>query len=209
MKTYEFPFESYQVDWFFSAIRDKKDVITLWMRAIKLMLLKTNVPEDLRAGSMVLTVSKMSRLSFIGEKKIYSVAFPFFVSESEDGLSFRTTEHPNIDSRVSSDIISLLDDSLPYSDEVFRFAEPIMDLCAADNNLWALFRGLLITEDGYIRYDHDEARHNGHRHPLHHLDIFYSSNSTFKLGLQRNLEHLEFVNILDIEKDCHYVSPAQ
>lgn len=208
MKIYEFPFESYQTDWFFSAIRNKGQVISLWMRAIKIMLLNTPVPDNVCAGKIILNISKMSRLSFVGEKKIYSIAFPFYISATDDGLRFRTAEHPNIDNRVSSDILSLVHSSLPYSDEVFRFAEPIMDLCEADSNLWALFRALLIAEDGYIRYDYDEARQNGHRHPLHHLDVFYSSNSTFKLGLQYNLEHLGLVDILDTEKDCHYISPV-
>ncbi len=61
-------------------------------------------------------------------------------------------------------------------------------------------------EDGYVRFDRDEDRVNGHYHPLDHLDVFYSNKATFKLGLRAHLDESQFLDILDIGTECHYLN---
>ena len=68
----------------------------------------------------------------------------------------------------------------------------------------------LMKELGYgagYRYDHDEGRSNGHIHPLHHFDVFYSSGSTFKLGSADGVSKEQFVDVLNLNTNCHFVSP--
>jgi hypothetical protein len=67
-------------------------------------------------------------------------------------------------------------------------------------------------EDGYIRYDmnevgYKEAKEKGfeHRHPLNHLDVFYTSKATFKLGLKKAIINDEFIDYLNIKTDCKYL----
>lgn len=209
MKRYIFGIDEYQAKWAFSPIRNRRDIVSLLMKTVKVMLINTPVDETIRAGTIVLIVSKMSRLFYVSEAKVFSISFPLFVQEIEDSLIFKSHGHPDVNSKVSSDILALLEsDGIFDTPEVLSFAEPISDACAYDLDLWALFRDLLIAEDGYIRYDYDEVREDGHRHPLNHLDIFYSTSATFKLGLNEKLDHENFANILDLNTDCHYVSPA-
>jgi len=208
VKRYIFPVDAYQAQWMFEAIRSKIDIISILMQTIKIMMLPP-FPPPKPVGKIVLQVSKMSRLFFIMENKIFSFNFPFVVIENDDCLTFRSIHHAKIDSAVASQVLALLEstDSLK-SREVFDFAEPISDLCESDEDFWCMFRELLIYEDGYIRYDCDDVRKNGHLHPLHHLDIFYTTSNTFKLGLNGNVSLDNFLDVLDLNTNCYYVTPA-
>lgn len=88
---------------------------------------------------------------------------------------------------------------------VIDFADCIDEACTFDGDIWCLFRELLISEDGYIRYDHDPDNAAGDMHPLHHLDVFYSSGSTFKLGLRNSIDTATFEDYLDITTACRYI----
>lgn len=208
MKQYEFPIDSYQELWVSKLIRSKRDVIFLLMRSMKIMLLP-EIPAPGAVGSMVLQVDKMSRLFFVLKDKIFSINFPFVVIDDDGILTFRSIHHSAINSMVTSQVISLLElDNVFENIDVLHFAEPISDLCEYDEDLWCLFRELLMQEDGYIRYDYDPKQSNGHLHPLHHLDVFYTSGSTFKLGLKRNVSLENFSDVLNRNTNCHYVTPA-
>ena len=206
MKRYSFDLDAYQAESLFQIIRTKRDVLHLLMNAAKIMLLP---PQKLpgAAAKLHLHVAKMNRIMVVGDKKIFSVKFPFSAIEDEDGsLRFSTVEHSDIGSKVTSQIISLIDGAFsPDCREVLSFAEPILDISDSDEQFWSLFRTLMSFEEGYIRYDHDEKNKNGHRHPLHHVDVFYSSGSTFKLGLRQALPLEDFSDVLDIGTDCHYL----
>lgn len=210
MRRYSFDVDAYQAESLFQVIRTKKDIVHLLMNAVKIMLLPPlRLPG--RAAEIHLHVAKMSRLFFVADLKVFSINFPFSAVEVEDGsLKFRTVEHSNIGSRVTSQVLSLLDDAFsPDCREILAFAEPILDICDSDEEFWSLFRSLLTLDDGYIRLDHDEKNENGHRHPLHHLDVFYSSSSTFKVGLRKAMPFETFSDVLDIGTDCHYLSTPQ
>jgi hypothetical protein len=206
VKKYTFQIDEHQAQWAFSSIRAKRDVINLLMRSIKMMSLQKNVPIGTPAATVVLTVSKMSRLFLISPKKIFSINFPFSVQEEAGVLRFRSSAHRNIDSKATSDVLALLaNKELFNSFEVLHFAEPISDACVADEHIWGLFRELLLFEDGYIRYDYDQKQANGKLHPLHHLDVFYSNSSTFKLGLHSAIGSSDLEDLLDIGTDCRFI----
>lgn len=210
MKRFDFRIDRFQANQVFMPIRRKADVISLWMNAIKLMLAYVPVAEDQAQGDMALVVSKMSRIFFAAENKIFSLNFPFCVSEDESGLVFSTLHCPSIDNRITSEILSLLHtEGVLAESDVLSFAEPIIDSCGIDANVWAFFRDLMLCEDGYVRYDHDTGRQNGHIHPLDHLDVFYSTASTFKIGCKNRVSLDDLSDMLDLKTDCHYVSPIR
>jgi len=61
-----------------------------------------------------------------------------------------------------------------------------------------------LGENDYS-YDHDSENEDKELHPLHHFDIFYSSNATFKIELNQILEHNHFLDIMDISTHCRYM----
>ncbi len=205
MKVFEFPVDAYQAEWMLSPLRSKRESISLLMRTIKIMLLPA-LPNPGTAGKVILRVDKMSRLFFVFDKKIFSVNFPYVVTEVDGLLEFRSLNQAKIDSAFTSHVLSVLDMGDSFENqEILNFADPISDICQFDADFWSLLRELLMCEDGYIRFDHDKVRANGRRHPVDHLDVFYSSCNTFKVGLDTSMSHDVLCDLLNINTDCHYL----
>ena len=74
------------------------------------------------------------------------------------------------------------------------------------DQIWQILKELLVFESGYLRYDYDKERENGNLHPLNHLDINYSSNATFKIGINNTIDCNTFIDILDINTDSYFIS---
>lgn len=209
MKEYEFLYDIHQAKHFFFPIRTKRDVIKVLMQALKLIATYRQPPVEIAAGRIIIRISKMSRIFFTSEKKIYSLIFPFSVSENNGQFRFHTDSHPDIGHRTTSQIISLINTTNFFSQsDAITSLEAIFEECAEDVYFWPLFRDLMLLESGYIRFDNDAKNARGHKHPLNHLDIFYSQNTTFKVGLlqESNIEH--FCDMLDITTNCHYLQLA-
>ena len=206
MKRFEFSVDAYQAEWMLSAVRSKRDLISLLMRTIKIMLLlPLPIPEVV--GKVILHVDKMSRLFYVFEGKIFSINFPYTVIEDNGLLVFRSIHQANINSAVTSNVLSVLEINNAFDNpEILSFAEPISDICQYDEDFWSLLLELLMYEDGYIRFDHDEERSNAQRHPIDHLDIFYTSGSTFKIGMYSCISHDYFCDLLNLNTDCHFLA---
>lgn len=210
MKKYKFFIDSYQAEWIFSPIRSKFDSLRILLKTVKLLLVNNQPGQTTGAGEITLIISKMSRIFFISEGKIFSIAFPFFVTCTDGIFALKSYNNFEINSKVSSEILSLLENSdITDSNEILSFVEPIFDVCDTNPELWSLFKSLMLHEDGYIRYDIDEAHQNKHLHPLNHFDVFYSNNVTFKLGLKDRIKHTDFLDMLMHDTNCHYVCPIK
>lgn len=210
-KNFELDIDEYQAAEYLSAIRSKRDVVMLWMETIKNFLANQPAEGAKAKARLTICIDKMSRLfcSLEGGKKIFSIGFPFGVSFGNGQYRFLSREGIEIDSRVSSNIIALINANQIFGSQDFcEFIDPILELSEYEPHLWTLMRELMIAEDGYIRYDWDEMRQDGHLHPLHHLDVYYSNASTFRVGLGQQLDQPSLRSILDIATNCHYLRPA-
>lgn len=206
MKQFEYRLDARQVDWMFAPLRNKFDVIDLLMKTIKVMIVNDDLDSEQVFGKLYLCVSKMSRLFYISKHKYFSISFPFTVIEEDGDVKFYSKFNLEVDNRTTSDVIGILSSEVALaSNEVMEFAEPICDVSEYNDGFWALFRDLLLFDDGYLRYDYDEGRENGKLHPLNHLDIFYSTKSTFKVGLRDEISNSHLFDLLDIESDCHFL----
>lgn len=209
MKKITVGIDKYQADWIFAPIRTRRDALTILMKTVKILLVNNSPGEEQTVGKIVLLVDKMSRIFFVSPTKVYSIAFPFVVSDGEDGLNFRTHSHSGVTHRVSSDVLSLLESADVFdSSEVIAFAEPVDEIAQFDTEIWTLFRELLLNEEGYIRYDYDTQREKGHYHPTNHIDVFFTSGATFKLGLHEQTNIDDLVDMLDAATECRYVTKA-
>lgn len=211
-KQHELNLDRFQAAAFKGAIRTKRDVIILWMNAIKAFL--ANQPASIAQAEawLSIVVQSMSRLFFglRDGRKMFSVSFPFFVRSIDGELLFFSREGIAVDSRASSQILGLIMDEgsgVLTAADFLGFIDPILEVADVDPSLWTLLRELLLAEDAYVRYDWDEQRNNGDLHPTHHLDLGYSASGTFKLGLNRAIDHVSLVDILNTESDCHYLVP--
>ena len=205
-KTYSLNINQVYLEKFFRAIRSKAEVIEVLMEAIRYILLNPKISKEDSKGKMILKIDKMSRLFFFTNDKYYSIVFPFFTQKEEETYRFSFKNMIEIDSRLISQVISIIKCDEFKANCSLDFVAPICDYEEeCDENFWIFLRELLLMEDGYIRYDYDEKNENGAMHPLNHYDLFYSSNATFKIGLNSKLEKHDFTDLLNTNTDCRYI----
>ena len=68
-----------------------------------------------------------------------------------------------------------------------------------------LYTQLCTIEPGYLRFDYDEKNKNGRLHPLNHLDLNYSSDSTYKIGIYEHLSREGFLRFLNNDEERFYL----
>ncbi|MBU9313216.1 hypothetical protein [Burkholderia multivorans] len=211
MKRFDLAIDRYQAEELFSSVRSKKDVVVLWMQAIKMFLANQPADENNKIADLSIVVRSMSRLfcELNNGDKIFSVAFPFNTKIVDGRLEFTSREGLLVDSRVSSQILTLIQGNGIFECVDFDdFIDPIFDAVSIDRSLWNLIRELMLVEDAYLRYDNDPGRARGHLHPEHHIDLYYSASGSFKIGLDQQIDKNSLISILSIETDCHYLRPA-
>lgn len=213
MKEFRFSLSSLLVEKYFSPIRDKTKIIKLLMEAMRLMLVNPTIDQRLIKGEMVLRIDKMSRLFFFTEDKYFSIIFPFFLMEDNSKYSFYSHVISDIDSKIISQVLSIINCNEFNSVCSLDFVEPIVNFDDRfEESFWQFLKELLIMEDGYIRYDFDndnfvraKARGEEHKHPENHYDIFYSNRSTFKIGLKKKIPESKFIDLLDTSTNSAYI----
>lgn len=197
-------------------IRTKNNIIMLMLEIIPLIL-NADMLEIQTDNYIILRVDKMKRLFFVIENKMFSFNFPFNV-EVKDGENNPVIYDTNTDLEINAQNLSVI--KSVFEDTFYKNnKQGILDLDAEllliiDNfgerqhkdQIWQILKNLLIFESGYLRYDYDSERENGNLHPLNHLDINYSSNGTFKIGIHNTINCNTFIDILDINTDSYFIS---
>lgn len=192
-------------------IRSKQDIILLLLESLKLVNSAEENVSNIK-GKMVIYIDKMSRIFYETDEKIFSLHFPFAIEERKE-YSFKIYDS-STDIEITDQMISLLISVFQKNGKLEESLESVMDFIiesAEDyeykeiDDIWRILFKLWYMEDGYIRYDYDPVHENGRMHPLHHLDVNYSSNLTYKIGLKDALDIDVFRNILDIKTECAYL----
>lgn len=207
MKVYDVLLDDKQVESMFKPVRDRKHVVELLLSSMRLFLLQP-LPRPLKiSGLLELRISKMSRLFFFSENKHFSIAFPFIAKLNDDGvLAFYNDSGFEISSKTLSEITAIIDSGYDFDNGSFiDFYDSFEESLVESPNFWTVFLKLMTFEEGYIRYDYDEEHENGDLHPLNHLDIFYSSKPTFKIGLRGRYQKDYLVNLVNRETNCVYL----
>jgi hypothetical protein len=201
-----FGLDEYQTRNFFQVIRSKEDIISIWMEFIKIALVNIKIRPERSAGKIVLAKNKMSRLFFVANNKCFSVNFPFNVHNNNGFFEFYTYNAIAIENKESSDIISILNikqNNTFVGCDVYKFFEVLFDICEYNQEIWQLFRYLMLQEDGYLRYDHDPEHEDGKFHPLNHIDICYSNSASFKIGMEEIPNYSILLDIFDRNTYCY------
>ncbi len=228
MKKFEFNIHKGKIDKFFpkKRIKTKTHIIEILMESIQLIMQNNTISEEKIAGKIILIVDKMSRLFFISKNKFYSISFPFFIEKDNDNYIIKmkkfdyidyfedeNDDYIEVDYQIISNVLSFIKCDNFKNQCSLDFITPIDEYEQYDKNFWIFLRELLLMEDGYIRYDYDLYNYNKakeigkpHLHPLYHYDLFYSSNATFKVGLSNKINDKDFIDLLNINTDCQYIT---
>lgn len=214
-----------------SPIRSKEDLIRVLLLSMKFILGQRNFKDEDK-GIASIIVDKISRIYFICKEpnqlphKYYSFAFPFFLENRNDEwiIKCKITQE-GISSELIDSLLILLDNGW-FSDvndnlkTLDNFTCHYLDIIQDYYNIegissnqqdfhdyihWSVIKTLLTFEPSYVRYDYDEE-HEALNHPLHHLDVHYASNSTFKLGFDIAIpDRLDFEQFKDILENGKYI----
>lgn len=201
---------------FLKPIRTKKDLVLLLLDTINAMYLNENVMGNDK-GNIFIKVDKMSRIFYDLNDKLFSLVFPFSLETQEESRIRYLIFDPVTDVIVDNKAVSLMRTIVEKMDlcnttferlieeAYFDAGNDNFDMNYVDNCCMMILR-MFTTESGYIRYDYDAEHQDGVQHPLNHLDINYSTKCTYKLGLNKRMIMDEFVDLLDVQTDCRFVT---
>lgn len=208
------PFGVYYYEQFSKPIRRKQDVVSFVLSVVNILLIGRE-ESDVK-GTLWIKKEKMNRVFCFMERKYFSIVFPFDVEwKNVDENKFKVYD-PTWDMEIDLRKNALLERMLKEIDFKEKSIDSIIENAYLDvaeegyaneeiDKCFGLILGLLSMELGYIRYDYDPEHENGTLHPLHHLDINYSSKGTYKLGMNKKIDRDEFVDMLDIKTECRFV----
>lgn len=205
------PFGVYYDEQFGRPIRKKRDIVQFILNVVSVVLIKQ---ESEVQRTLWIKKEKMNRVFCFLSDKYFSTVFPFEI-ETRAEENYRVYD-PNSNTEIDNRKIALMERMLDLIDFEGKTVEDIIEEAYLDvavegytgdevDQCFGLVLRLLTMELGYIRYDYDPKNFKGRIHPLHHMDINYSSVGTYKLGLTRKIQMEEFVDMLDVKTECRYI----
>ena len=208
-----------------NSIRTRFDVVITLLETLKYLI---TVYGDESQATTVQTVhsdyqvcvfkEKMCRLVFkVHDLHLHSFSIPFALKKSNGELMIN---HNSLASPLSMrellftidffrKIKQLSEQNLGIYEYFAIFDDIEFQSRSEGAQVWQIINLLTYHEDGYLRYDKDLANENGRLHPLYHIDVCYSSHSTFKIGLDTALDQSSFGDLLNTKTDCYYLSKSR
>lgn len=197
------------------SIREQYDIVSYLLSVMTILNVEPLREIDSKEADFVIFVDKMSRLFWGEGDKIHSIQYPFLLKEKE-GFLISLFQGRIIESQTMAILSTIIRDKNSIVKSIENMLDVFMDAMnefeILDNNYaqfcWELLLYLLSFETGYLRYDHDEDenRVDPILHPVDHIDLFYSSNSTFKIGLQDRIDVDDLKSILSINEKCYSIN---
>lgn len=199
---------------FEETIREKTSVDKLLLNIVTMFTvyplsrLKTTKNE----ADLWIVVDKMSRCFVQNGNSIHTFNIPFLIEESND-FAYFNYESEMVDNKMCS-FMKLLFNSIEKLNSFDGIFDSFTDIAYDEYKLddkhliyyWRAFMELLQFDSGYMRYDHDIVNADIQNHPEYHIDFFYSSNSTFKMGLSNAIDIECLRRIVDVNDKCYYIN---
>jgi hypothetical protein len=202
---------------FSTAIRHKLDLMSLAIKVfIETFSLEPKISMDKETNIAFSNFGNGSRFFIIKENQILSASFPFkMIYENPLKLYIYKEEITIQDLYLTSACIDLVYQEITtglelISDDIraiidsFLIEEMKIEK-KYEYKIKSILNHMFFMEDGYLRFDYDPSNQNGHIHPLNHLDVNYSNYSTFKLGLNTQIDFHELANIIRSDTNCFYL----
>lgn len=200
------------------AIRTRFDAVITLLETLKFLVTVYGIQSQVTKTSVDYQVfvykDKMCRLVFkVHDIQLCSLSIPFTLVKFDNELALN---HNSLVSPLSmremlfaidffKEIKQLSGQSLGFYEYFGVFDALDFQSKSEREQVWQIINILTYHEDGYLRYDKDSENENGRLHPLHHIDVCYSSHSTFKIGLEAALNLNSFCDFLNIKTDCHHL----
>lgn len=197
-----------------SSIRSKSDIIKLIIGIVRFFnfaspieLENLTLQENTKDIVLTLYIDKMSRVIITENGKIHTFHFPFnlIILDGNMKTYYNGIELDNGILSIMTTAFRDLEDWQSIEQIVESYWEAIDDFnisTAEAQNYNSLITFFLSFEPGYLRFDYDEKNVKDGLHPLNHLDVNYTNRTTFKVGLQNKINHVQLIDILNISTPC-------
>lgn len=198
-------------------------LVDLVIEICKFLLIKNNL-SGINAGFMYF--DSESRRIFVSEKnpktnetRHFSFQFPFKLEQKDTQMILSTYNQDLVINSSHLQVLrSLLQEDV-FTENRYRYGLSINLAELIEEKLFELdlpkffvdeindlLLELLLFEPSYMRFDEHLAGERGKIHPLFHFDIFYSQQTTLKVGYDRLLSYEDFQILLNREeKECLYL----
>lgn len=191
--------------------RSKQEVILLLLYTIRTFDVENDIQTNTKV-KVIISISKMNRIFYILENKIFSVQFPFCVEVEGEKLTriYDAKTGLDIDTILLSMLIGIFEKT---KNDNFSFEFFFDEVMYNENNLlnvnvdqlWEIVKFISTYDLGYLRYDYDQEHKNGLLHPINHLDVCLDTAAAYKIGLEKPLNYEMFKDILDITTNCYFL----
>ncbi|MGL4865318.1 MAG: hypothetical protein ACRC4T_19655 [Cetobacterium sp.] len=212
-KKYNFLIPPYYIDKIFKPIRNKEDIVKLILYTIEVISNQKDFKPTKEDSKLYIYIDDMHRVIYESSKKYFSINLPLkIVKNQEDNFEFYLN---NTDKKIESFLLScvtwLLERNILKNTIVDIFdiyTEDLTNTYTEDifNESWIFIQELLLSECGYLRFDHDPDHADEKYHPKNHIDFYYSNSTTFKLGLKSHICNETFLKILNNKEERMYIN---
>lgn len=197
-------------------IRNKLELIQFLLQLLRYFLIKNPILLESEISqiddvdnnyNIVISQDRMRRVFLFSPHKYLSIYFPFRICRADLQLGkvvFALGNEKIVLDYYSISIFSELIE-LVKMEKHDEFLDRIIEIYSDSIEIYKVFLYLLRMDDGYLRYDYDPEHYVKDKHPLHHLDIFYSQNSTFKVGLENAILPIDMHELLNIHDNCRFI----
>lgn len=194
----------------FATVRTIKEFMTLKLNTLEILLSQWSGKqscEQIKLPYLHVEDQNLHRVFIVSNNKIVSFGFGFHIQAKENNIKQLIFGKYRFSTKDISDahaIVHQINDSDLYKDISFEGNDDSPDI-----NGIRLFEHLLFEEPSYLRYDYDKQSAQGNRskiHPAHHFDFCFTPDFTYKLGLPKQINEMEFQRILLATDYCRFLS---
>lgn len=164
-------------------------------------------PKALKRPYLLLDLEDTRRVFLVDKDKIISFGFRLNVktqlSDITDPTNFVSgiyLRKYTITAREISEAKQILN-SCSDKDYLYCYSALEEDTVISESTLY-LFEHLLFSEWGYLRYDHDPSHAVEGFHPSEHLDVCFSHDISYKLGLKKVIEVSGMMDLINQKTRC-------
>ena len=211
-------------------ISQKYDVIKLLLHTAQFILRTSPVENPATIPDDCKLVLFVNRLFFGIRDKIFTIHFPFHTQQDEDSSLLKIVwQGYQLDHKVTSLLLGAIADEEQEMERQSRYgmledldnylinqdiSDEMGNPYAVEDWVRELLKYLVLSESGYFRYDYDPIGAEKHKHPekyhpMHHLDVFFSSGATMKMGLSKKVTTDWIIDLADTNAGCKYISESK
>ncbi|MDD6150467.1 MAG: hypothetical protein PUB47_07400 [Bacteroides sp.] len=184
-----------------------RDIMFVFLTALEYIQYWRGNPKALKRPYLLLDLEDTRRVFLVDKDKIISFGFRLNVktqlSDITDPTNFVSgiyLRKYTITAREISEAKQILN-SCSDKDYLYCYSALEEDTVISESTLY-LFEHLLFSEWGYLRYDHDPSHAVEGFHPSEHLDVCFSHDISYKLGLKKVIEVSGMIDLINQKTRC-------